>query len=94
MMDRHHSFETPSPTRLRVEVPNGQITVTASQTATTEIELSAPRGDTGAMAWVADAEIAQIGDEIVVRGPKVSLSLFRSWGPIEARINLPFGSDA
>jgi DUF4097 and DUF4098 domain-containing protein YvlB len=94
LMDRHHSFETPSPTRLRVEIPNGQITVTASQTTTTQIELSAPHHDSGAMAWVADAEIAQIGDEIVVRGPKISLSLFRSWGPIEARVSLPLGSDA
>ena len=94
MNDRHHSFATPAPTRLRIEIPNGQITVTAAETATTEIDLSAPQGDRGAMAWVADAEIAQIGDEIVVRGPKVSLSLFRSWGPIEARITTPLGSDA
>ena len=94
MNQRHHSFETPSPTRLRVEIPNGQIVVTAAETATTDVDLSAPHGDAGALAWVADAEIAQIGGEIVVRGPKVSLSLFRSWGPIEARIRVPLGSDA
>ena len=94
MNDRHHSFQTPAPARLRVEIPNGQITVTAAVTETTDIDLTAPRGDSGAMAWVADAEIVQFGDEIVVRGPKVSLSLFRSWGPIEARIRAPLGSDA
>jgi DUF4097 and DUF4098 domain-containing protein YvlB len=94
MNERHHSFETPSPTRLRVEIPNGQITVTAAESATTDVDLSAPHGDAGALAWVADAEIAQIGGEIVVRGPKVSLSLFRSWGPIEARVRVPLGSDA
>jgi hypothetical protein len=94
MNDRHHSFQTPAPARLRVEIPNGQITVTAAVTETTDIDLTAPRGDSGAMAWVADAEIVQFGDEIVVRGPKVSLSLFRSWGPIEARIRAPIGSDA
>ena len=94
MNERHHSFETPSPTRLRVEIPNGQIVVTAADTGTTDIDLTAPHGDSGALAWVADAEIAQVGDEIVVRGPKVSLSLFRSWGPIEARIRAPLGSDA
>jgi DUF4097 and DUF4098 domain-containing protein YvlB len=94
MNDRHHSFETLSPARLRIEIPNGQITVTAAETTTTEIDLSAPRGDSGAMAWVAEAEVAQIGGEIVVRGPKISLTLFRSWGPIEARIRTPFGSDA
>jgi DUF4097 and DUF4098 domain-containing protein YvlB len=94
MNERHHSFETPSPTRLRVEIPNGQIVVTAAETATTDVDLTASHGDAGALAWVADAEIAQIGGEIVVRGPKVSLSLFRSWGPIEARIRVPLGSDA
>ena len=94
MTERHHSFETPSPARLRIEAPNGQITVTAAETATTEVDLSAPRGDSGASAWVADAEVALIGGEIVVRGPKVPLSLFRSWGPIDVRIRTPFGSDA
>jgi len=94
MNQRHHSFATPAPTRLRVEVPNGQITVTAADTATTEVDLAAPHGDSGSMAWVADAEVVQTNGEIVVRGPKVSLSLFRSWGPIEVRIRAPFGSDA
>jgi len=94
MNERHHSFETPSPTRLRVEAPNGQITVTAAETSTTEVDLAAPHGDSGALAWIADAEVVQSNGEIVVRGPKVSLSLFRSWGPIEARIRVPLGSDA
>ncbi len=94
MNERHHSFETPTPTRVRIEIPNGQITVTAAETATTEIDLSAPRHDFGALAWVAEAEIAQIGDEIVVRGPKISLTLFRSWGPIVAQVRVPIGSDA
>ncbi len=94
MNERHHSFETPAPTRLRVEIPNGQILVTASESSTTQIDLSGPQGLAGATAWVADAEIAQVGDEIVVRGPKISLGLFRSWGPIEARIGLRLGSDA
>jgi hypothetical protein len=94
MTDRHHSFETPMRARLRIEIPNGQIVVTASETGVTEVDLFAPNGDSGAVAWVNDAEIMQIGDEIVVRGPKVSLSLFRSWGPINARINAPIGSDA
>lgn len=94
MNERHHRFETPTPTRIRVEIPNGQITVTAGETTTTQVDLCAPNHDSGAMAWIADAEIAQYGDEIVVRGPKVGLTLFRTWGPIEARIALPLGSDA
>ncbi|HVN00477.1 MAG TPA: DUF4097 family beta strand repeat-containing protein [Caulobacteraceae bacterium] len=91
---RNHSFETPGPARLRIEIPNGQIVVTTAETQVTDVELSAPQGDSGACAWVAEAEIAQIGDEIVVRGPRVSLSLFRSWGPIHARIKTPLGGDA
>jgi DUF4097 and DUF4098 domain-containing protein YvlB len=94
MNERHHSFETPSPTKLRVEIPNGQITLTAAETATTEVDLSAPNNDSGALAWIADAEITQMSGEIVVRGPKVGLSLFRSWGPIVAQIRAPLRSDA
>jgi DUF4097 and DUF4098 domain-containing protein YvlB len=91
---RNHSFETKSPARLRIEIPNGQIAVTAADSTTTDVELSAPHGDSSACAWIAEAEIAQVGGEIVVRGPRVSFSLFRSWGPIHARVRTPPGGDA
>ena len=93
--DRTMRFDTPRPTKLRVGVPVGNITVTAEATAVTRIDLTAPNGDSGARDWIAQAEIVQLGDEIVVRGPKLRFSLFNMWGgSIEARVSAPLGSDA
>lgn len=93
--DRFMTFDTPEPTRLRVNLPFGRINVVAEQTAVTRVELSAPKGDPNALDWIAQAEIAQLGDEIVVRGPKLRFSLFNIWGgSIEAVVRAPLGSDA
>ena len=93
--DRTMSFETPQPTKLRIGLPFGRITVTAEQTTATRIELSAPNGDGNAREWIEQAEIMQLGDEIVVRGPKLRFSLFNMWGgSIEANVHAPLGSDA
>src|ERR1700677_2659519 len=91
---RSMSFDTPAPTRIRVGIPAGRITVTASETATTRIELSARNGDSSARDWIAEAEITQVGDEIVVRGPHRGFSLFGHFGSIEANVYAPLGSDA
>jgi len=88
-----HVFETPSPVRLRVEIPNGQVRLTARDTAETRIELVAVGGDAAALEWIADAEVGVVGDEIVVRGRRG-----RPWRlrcrPIEARIEAPIESAA
>ena len=92
--DRTMSFETPAPAKLRVGLPFGRITVTAEETAVTRIDLSAPNGDSNARDWIEQAEIVQLGDEIVVRGPKLRFSLFNLWGgSIEASVHAPLGSD-
>jgi len=93
--DRSMSFDTPQPAKLRVNLPFGRITVTAEETQTTRVELSAPKGDPNAIEWIEQAEIVQLGDEIVVRGPKLRFSLFNLWGgSIEAVVHAPLGSDA
>lgn len=93
--DRTMSFETPQPAKLRISLPCGRITVAASETAVTRIDLAAPNGDANARDWIAQADIVQLGDEITVRGPKLRLSLFNMWGgSIEAQISAPLGSDA
>jgi len=93
--DRSMSFDTPQPAKLRIGLPCGRITVTAEETAVTRIELTAPNGDPNARDWIEQAEILQLGDEIVVRGPKLRFSLFNIWGgSIEATVNAPLGSDA
>jgi len=90
---RTMTFETPTPPRLRVSIPCGRISVTAEDTAVTRIELVAIRGG-AARDWIAEAEIAQHGDEIVVRGRRLGFGLFGGFGSIEATIHTPHGSDA
>ena len=93
--DRTMSFETPQPAKLRINLPFGRIYVTAEETQVTRIDLSAPNGDATAREWIEQAEIALLGDEIVVRGPKLRFSLFNIWGgSIEAVVHTPLGSDA
>jgi DUF4097 and DUF4098 domain-containing protein YvlB len=92
--NRSLSFETPAPTKLRIGIPAGRISVVAEQTTTTRVELTARHGDGSARDWIAQAEIAQLGDEIVVRGPKLGFSLFGYRGSIDAVVHAPLGSDA
>ena len=68
MMDRREeTFQTPTPVKLRVEIPKGRIRIIASETAETHVELIAVHGDELARTWIDDAELTQVGDEIVVR---------------------------
>jgi DUF4097 and DUF4098 domain-containing protein YvlB len=88
-----HVFETPGPAKLRIEIPNGRIRVTAGEMATTRIKLQAKDGDAAAREWIAEAEVGQVGDEIVVRGNRSRLHHFRS-GRVEALVEAPIGSAA
>ena len=90
---RTMTFETPGPARLRVSIPSGRISVIAEDTAVTRVELVAVRGG-AAREWVAEAEIAQVGDEIVVRGRRLGFGLFGGFGSVEAIIHAPCVSDA
>jgi hypothetical protein len=91
---RMHSFETPAPTRLRVEIPKGRIKVVAEETGVTRVELTAIDGDAVALNWIADAEVTQNGDEILVRVHRAGLVLFGIGGAIEALVHAPLGSAA
>lgn len=92
--ERRQSFETPTPPRLRVDIPRGRIRIVAGETAQTRIVLTARRGDTLARELIADAEITQSGDEIVVRIRKTGFSLFGLGGAVEAEIHAPTDSAA
>jgi hypothetical protein len=97
MNPRTHVFQTPTAPRLRVELPRGRIQVVAAAGLTeTEIMLSAPRGDADALNWIAEAEVSEVGGEIVVRNQTAT----RRWfgiihcGPIECEIRTPAGAAA
>ena len=91
---RMHTYQTPAPVRLRVEIPKGRIRIVAEETAETRVRLTAINGDALAEAWIADAEVGQNGDEIVVRVHKHGMSLFGMGGAIEAEVHVPLGSGA
>lgn len=86
---RMHTFQTPTPPRLRIEVPHGRVRVTAAQTTETHIELFAPRGDREALAWIAEAEVADVGGEIVVRSQYRGFLGMLNCGPIEVNVLTP-----
>jgi DUF4097 and DUF4098 domain-containing protein YvlB len=89
-----HTFQTPNPVRLRLEIPKGRVQVIAVETAETTVELVPMNGDMLAQAWIAEAQVAQHGDEIVVMVRKHGLAFFGVGGAIEATIRVPLGSAA
>lgn len=94
MQRRMQSFPTPAPARLRIEIPKGRIKVIAEQTDETWVELTAINGDATAKAWIAEAEVTQNGDDIIVRVPRARMTLFGFGGAIEVRVRAPLGSAA
>jgi DUF4097 and DUF4098 domain-containing protein YvlB len=89
-----HTFSTPQPVRLRVEVWEGTITVLAEETDTTTVEL-VPESSGGAAVELIDrATVEQRGNEIVVLLPKSRGGLFRRGSGVSATIHVPLTSAA
>jgi DUF4097 and DUF4098 domain-containing protein YvlB len=83
-----HTFETPNPVNLRVELWAGSVEITAADTQTTTVEL---RGD---QEVIEAAKVEQRGDEVVVLMPKMKGGLFRRSAEVEAEIVVPKQSNA
>jgi len=89
-----HTFQTPAPVRLRVEIPYGRIQVIAKETDVTRVDLIAIGGDATARQWIADAEVAQRGNEIIVLVRQHDSRLFAFGAGVEAIVQLPRSSSA
>jgi DUF4097 and DUF4098 domain-containing protein YvlB len=89
-----HTFSTPNPVQLRVELWQGRLSVEATETDTTTVELRPLHGNSSAQDLIDTAKVEQRGDEIVVLMPRVKSGLFRSKGEIEALIRVPTNSSA
>ncbi|MBA3233794.1 MAG: DUF4097 family beta strand repeat protein [Propionibacteriales bacterium] len=89
-----HTFHTPIPVNLKVELWQGDVRVDAELTDTTTIELEPMRGDSAAQELIDHAKVEQRGDEILVLMPKMKSGLFRSRGEVRAIITLPLHSSA
>ncbi len=85
-----HTFETPGPTNLRVELGAGECHIRAEQTDTTTVELVPTHGDSHAQELIDRTTIEQRGDQVVVLVPKAKSSgLFGRKGEITATIVVP-----
>lgn len=89
-----HTFDTPEPVRLKVELWQGHVTVHATDTSTSTVELEPMHGDSGAQDLIDSATVEQRGDEIVVLMPKMKSGLFRRSAHILATITVPTHSSA
>ncbi len=89
-----HTFETPSPVNLKVELWQGQVTVHATDTTTSTVELEPLGNDPAATDMIDNATVEQRGDEIVVLMPKIRGGLFRRQGHVLATITVPTHSSA
>ena len=89
-----HSFHTPDPVKLRVELWQGRVTVLASETGAATVELTALLGDSHAQELIDQATVEQRGDEIVVLLPRPRRRLFQIRGGVRAVIKVPTASDA
>lgn len=87
-----HTFATPGPTNLRVELGTGECHVRAEQTDTTTVELVPTHGDSQAQELIDRSTVEQRGDQVVVLVPKGKSSLFGRKGEVTASIVVPTGS--
>ena len=89
-----HTFNTPGPIDLRVELWQGEVNVVADETDTTTVELVPLRNDAAARDAVDNARVEQRGNEVVVLMPKAKGGLFRGRAEVRADIRVPTGSNA
>ncbi len=89
-----HTFETPHPVSLKVELWQGQVTVHAADTTTSTVELEALGNDSAAQEMIDNTTVEQRGDELVVLMPKIRGGLFRRQGDVMATITVPTHSSA
>lgn len=89
-----HTFDTPTPVNLKVELAQGRVEVRAQRTESTTVELTPSRGDEAALELISNAKVEQRGDDIIVLLPRAKSGLFRARAEVEAVITVPLGSSA
>jgi DUF4097 and DUF4098 domain-containing protein YvlB len=87
-----HTFDTPGPINLQVELWVGRVDIHAEETAQTTVDLQPMHGDSTAQEIIDRARVEQHGDEIVVLMPKVKSGFFGRKGEIIATIRVPLDS--
>ena len=80
----HHTFSTPTAADLHVQIGAGTVSVTATDTDRTDIEVTGSGAD--------DVLVEQVGHRITVKERDV-FRMFSSSRPLQVKVNLPTGSD-
>ena len=83
-----YDFHTPEPVKLRIEFGAGDISITASETERSTVEVISDRDDEGTRDAVAETRVEQRGDTIVIEGPRRS-TFFRRGPQLELHITVP-----
>ena len=79
-----HQFETPRPVRLVTEIGKGSVTVNATETATTRVEIVGRDAD--------QVDVRLDGDQLSVIGPRRGASFFGSDNRLDVTVTLPTAS--
>lgn len=81
-----HSFETPTPPSLYVELGSGDLTVRAAEVGTTDVHVDGPDAE--------DVVVEQRGDQIVVLAPKRRVDFLSAFShDLTVQVSLPHDSD-
>lgn len=87
-----HSFDTPTPPRLRVRVPAGTVSVEAGDTGETTVELHPLRDDEATRDAIERATVEQRGDQIVVEVGKAGWGVFGRSPQVGVHVRCPHGT--
>jgi hypothetical protein len=89
-----HTFETPQPVDLRLEVSRGRVSITAEETAQTTVEVRPLHDDAESRALFEGTEVRQDGDRISIISPRGERIFPWRSGAIEVLVRLPKASRA
>jgi DUF4097 and DUF4098 domain-containing protein YvlB len=79
------TFHTPGPTSLYVELGSGRVTIRATDTDETAVDVAGPDAD--------DTTVEERGDQIVVIAPQRRAGLLGLGSDLDVTVSLPHGSD-
>jgi hypothetical protein len=89
-----HTFETPQPVDLRLEVSRGRVSIAAEDTAQTTVEVRPLHDDAESRALFEGTEVRQDGERISVISPRGEKIFPWRSGAIEVVVRLPRASRA
>lgn len=88
-----HTYQTPGPIDLKVEIGAGRVDLSTTETTTTTVELEAMHGDPGAIDLIDNARVEQSGTKVTVVIPKGKSGFFGRKGQVRVLVTMPRDSN-